>query len=480
MHRHIIALAALISSSHPAAAQAPSDTYRPQFHFTPAQGFISDPNGLFHYQGKYHLFHQHSPHSIKAGTPQHWGHAVSTDLVHWERRGNPEPFRPYDGGYIWSGSVVIDTNNVSHLKSPTSPHPPILAYYTWAPYEVPKDFDRRADQRLAYSTDGGDTWQQYSKNPLIKSISQAQGSLDRDPCVIWHEKAQTWVMLLFQHNAKFLVFHSTNLLDWGTPVGTITPPSAECPDIFELPVADDPHNTRWVLMGARGDYVVGDFDGTAFKTETGPHFTDYNGLLKRFYATQTWKTAPDKQRIVQIACLRDRDELYMDQQTRNQQTFPCALTLRATPAGHRLYREPVKEITTLYEGAPRETIRPQLGARESLPLGPAELAEITLTFTPAKGSITELNLRGSRIVYYETTQTLIADEVAAPLTSEKGIITLRVLLDRSSLEIYGNGGIASISKHIRPALESRDLHLKSLGGGAKNILIKIQPLKPIW
>src|SRR5580704_5830995 len=111
------------------SAQQPEQVYherwRPQFHFSPKAHWMNDPNGMVYYKGVYHLFFQYFPDSMVWG-PMHWGHAVSTDLVHWEEE--PIALYPDSLGYIFSGSAVVDTNNTSGFGRPGVA--PLVAIYT--------------------------------------------------------------------------------------------------------------------------------------------------------------------------------------------------------------------------------------------------------------------------------------------------------------------------------------------------------------
>ena len=95
--------------------------YRPAFHFTPKAHWMNDPNGMFYFNGTYHLYYQYYPEDNVWG-PMHWGHATSKDLVHWEEQ--PIALYPDEQGYIFSGSAVVDLHNSSGFG--TTENPPIV------------------------------------------------------------------------------------------------------------------------------------------------------------------------------------------------------------------------------------------------------------------------------------------------------------------------------------------------------------------
>ncbi|MBC9730772.1 glycoside hydrolase family 32 protein [Streptomyces sp. TRM68367] len=283
--RLLAALAVLSGLGLVAASPAMADTlyheqYRPQFHFTPAQNWMNDPNGLIYYKGQYHLFFQYNPDGNTWGNMS-WGHAVSTDLVHWKQL--PVAIPQDDKEMIFSGSVVLDKNNTTGFG--TKKNPPLVAVYTSAQKATGKQ-----EQALAYSTDGGTTWKKYSGNPVLDIGSNNF----RDPKVFWYAPTKSWLMavaLADQHKISFYsspdLKHWTHQSDFG-PAGA-TGGVWECPDLFPLPVDGNPKKTKWVLAvnlnpggiagGSGAQYFVGDFDGKKFTSDDSGTYTPPSGTV---------------------------------------------------------------------------------------------------------------------------------------------------------------------------------------------------------
>jgi len=265
------------------------ETYRPQLSYTSAKNWMNDPNGLVYHDGEYHLFYQYNPNGNTWGDMS-WGHAVSTDLLHWNELPVALSAEKDAGGKLtqmfFSGSAVVDTNNTSGLGS--AGNPAMVAIYT-SVYPQGKTLangqvlaPNSQAQSIAYSLDRGRTWTQYTGNPVIPvppAPFENEGQNFRDPKVFWYAPEQKWVMVaVASERHQALLFSSKNLRDW-TYMSAFGPANAvggiwECPDLFELPVDGDASKRKWVMNininpgsvagGSGAHYFVGKFDGTQF------------------------------------------------------------------------------------------------------------------------------------------------------------------------------------------------------------------------
>ena len=146
--------------------------FRPNIHFTAPKNWINDPNGMVYFNGEYHLFYQHYPEATNWG-PMHWGHAVTRDLIHWEHK--PIALYPDELGFIFSGSAIIDKENVSGFG--VNGKPPIVAVFTNHGLE-----DGKEVQSIAYSTDY-EHFEKYYGNPVI--VNEEKNDF-RDPKVFYN------------------------------------------------------------------------------------------------------------------------------------------------------------------------------------------------------------------------------------------------------------------------------------------------------
>ena len=447
------------------------ETDRPQFHFTAKQGWLNDPNGLVYFDGEYHLFFQWDSELFGEDARKIWGHAISRDLVHWTQV--EDALTPDALGPIWSGSAVVDWNNTSGFGSPGKP--PLIALYTAAGGKSPESQGHDFTQCLAYSADHGRTWTKYARNPVLP---QVRGG-NRDPKVIWDAPTHQWLMALFLDGDHFGLFTSPNLTSW-SQIQTVTlPGSGECPDFFPMTL-EGTQEQRWVFIAANNKYLIGTFNGTKFSPET-PLLPGDAG--NGFYAAQTFSDIPAQDgRHIQIAWMRGG--VYPDMPFNQQMSFPCALTLRPTSDGPRLCRWPVREIAALYdkktEGLAR-SITLQAGDDHAFSELTGDLWDIEAEFAPQAGATAfGLRLRGADIRYHVAEGMVSALGRQAPVAPEGSRITLRLLLDRTSLETFGNGGRVSLTSCWLPPPGDRGFSAYSEGGAVTLVSLTAHRLRSAW
>lgn len=191
------------------------------------------------------MFYQHNPVGNGWGN-MHWGHAESDDLVHWEEK--EIALFPDEMGTMWSGSAVIDTNNVTGFKE--NEHAPLILFYTAVGTDTSKTAaDKPFVQCLAYSVDGGETFKKYQKNPIIPQAIIG----NRDPKVVYCEEMGCYLMALYMSGNEFRLYKSDNLIDWKSFQNLSIPGDDECPELY--PIIADSGKKYWILTGAMADIM---------------------------------------------------------------------------------------------------------------------------------------------------------------------------------------------------------------------------------
>ena len=269
-----------------------TDYYRPIYHHTPSYGWMNDANGMVYKDGEYHLYFQYNPYGSKWGN-MHWGHAVSTDLMHWKEL---QPAIARDTlGHIFSGSSVVDYGNTAGYGKGA-----IIALYTSASYK------NGQIQCMAYSTDNGRTFTKYDGNPILRPFDGIKDF--RDPKVFWHEPAKAWYMIV-SADKEMRFYKSDDLKRWtyissfGRGYG-MQPCQYECPDFVQLPVNGDKSDMKYVMLmnvnpgclfgGSATEYFVGDFDGKNFTCIDDPHVPKWLDYGKDHYATVCFSNTGDR------------------------------------------------------------------------------------------------------------------------------------------------------------------------------------------
>ena len=452
------------------------ERWRPQFHFTPPDTWMNDPNGMVWFDGEYHLFYQNNPFGNRWGHMS-WGHAVSRDLLHWEHL--PLALAEENGVMIFSGSAVVDWNNTSGFGRPG--HPPMVAIYTGHHTGRPLQ-----NQQIAYSTDRGRTWTKYAGNPVL-DIGEADF---RDPKVFWHADTGRWVMAVAWPPRRQVRLYSspdlkawTHLSDFG-PAGS-TNGIWECPDLFPLPIEGSPRTSAWVLVvnvgsgaparGSGTQYFVGQFDGTRFVPDAvaAPRWADYG---PDFYAAVTWSDVPPRDgRRIWLGWMSNW--IYANDVPthpwRSAMTLPRELTLRPTPDGLRLVQQPVREFRQLrhsgirFQGSRLDDAARWL-ARQEVPTGLAELS-LVLDRLPETGAVT-VRLHHGTSGETAITADLAAQELridrtrsgradfhprfagihTAPLRTVDGRLDLHLIVDVASIELFAQNGEVALTDLILP------------------------------
>jgi fructan beta-fructosidase len=452
------------ADTFPGEDEVYKEKLRPQFHFTSKRGWNNDTNGMVYYDGEYHMFYQHNPFGWPWGNMT-WGHAVSTDLIHWKELG--DAIHPDELGTIFSGSAVVDENNTSGFQ--TGGEKPIVCFYTSAGGTNAWSEDVPFTQSIAYSNDRGRTFTKYEGNPVIKHIRGG----NRDPKVIWHEPTGKWVMVLYVEENEMAFFTSDDLKNW-TETSRLKS-FHECPELFELPLDHDQNNKKWVLYGAAGEYFVGEFDGKEFKPETEAIKFNYGNC---FYASQTFSDIPAEDgRRIQMAW----GQVDMEGMPFNQMIlFPVTLSLKTTEEGPRLFARPVQEIIKL-RGQKHHYRGLTLQSGDILETKiKSELFDIRASF--AGGDATEFGftIRGIPVVYNVEEKRLSCQDMHAPLEPERGSIDLTILVDRTSIEIFGNNGRIYMPIRVYPDENNKTLEVYSEGGETRIGYLRVYELKSIW
>lgn len=407
------------------------EEYRPFIHYSPKQGYNNDPNGLIKYHGTYHLFHQYNPYDTEWGN-MHWGHATSSDLLHWEE-GDIALF-PDTYGTMYSGSAIEDVNNVTGLQ--TGELTPMLLYYTGAADRNLLSIEKKRTQCMAYSLDGGKSFAKFEGNPMVDLYKNWGGN--RDPKVVWVDDLGKYVMMIYLGADQFALFASTDLLKWSFMQQLTIAREAECADIFPYMVNGKKY---WVLLGASDIYVVGVFENGRFVQKTQEKQLNPAGVN---YAAQSF-SGMDDGRVVRIPWMK----LWApSDRFTHQMGIPVDTRLIESENGLCLAANPIDEIRSLYrESLVREAF--ELKDEVRVPLSRAAYdISIRAAF---KG---ELHVRiFGHLIKFKASENLVTfikpaksyRDAKVPVSMDSSAIDVRIVVDRCSFELFIDGGKINVS-----------------------------------
>lgn len=433
--------------------------YRDQFHFSTRRGWNNDVNGLVYNGGVYHLYYQYNPFNI-GWDNMHWGHATSTDLVHWTEH-DIVLFQNGMNDMMFSGGGFMDNGNTSGVSKDGKPAQ--FAAFT----------STGRGECLAYSLDGGMSFTELPENPVVKHKG-------RDPKVIWHEPTHKWIMVLFDYTDEIVeplpldgtpepklrnsvaFYSSKDLRSWTFESRFIHPDRNaihECPELFEIAVEGRPEQTRWVYYGVENRYFIGQFDGHRFVPESGP-FVGEDGIG---HAAQMVSDAPDGRKIQMVWA---RHGIYQrrwpDQRFSQGFLLPKEVTLRETPNGLRLFFVPVGEVDALRTKQLVSIRNPSLEAATRLLEGlSGKLVDVTVSYTLGSGAELTMIVNGQAVS-----------------VSESG--SLRILSDRTITEAFVNGGEQALAfRRDENKFDDMNSGL-SLSGTGKIKKLTVYEMQSIW
>lgn len=435
------------------------ETNRPQIHYTQRRGWNNDPNGLIYYEGEYHLFYQHNPYERDWGN-MHWGHAVSKDLIHWEEL--PIALFPDEHGTMFSGSAVIDYKNTAGFNKGNIPA--MVAVYT-------ADSPEKQVQCIAYSLDKGRTWTKYDGNPVVDSKAKWNSHDTRDPKVFWYEPTGKWVMVLNERDGHS-IYNSDDLKHW-TFESHITG-FWECPELFKLPVDGVTGNKKWVMYGASGTYMIGSFDGRTFVPESGKYYYSTGTI----YAAQTFTNIPSGDgRRIQIGWGRIS---HPGMPFNGTMLLPTVLSLRTTKDGIRLFSEPIKELEALQiaKGQWKDLSAEKAGELLQ-PYNHTGSLRIRTTLSLSHATNAGLSLYGQNLLDYDMNFNKVNGVFYSPEDMTSMEISVDIILDRTSVEVFVDGGAYSYSMERRADSNNKD-GFRFWGNNIQVKNLEVYELQSIW
>ena len=374
---------------------------------------MNDPNGLLYYQGEYHLFYQHNPTENIWGNMS-WGHAVSTDLQHWQEL--PVAIACTDDVGIFSGSAVIDYTNTTGFGSEANPA--MVAIYT-----EHKNDKSKQSQCLAFSLDNGRTFTKYEGNPVL----DLEMSEFRDPKVQWID--DQWLMTVALPDLHQIAFYSSpDLKEW-SHLSNFGPAAEiggcwECPDLFKV-------NDKWVLLvslnpggyqvGSGTQYFIGQWNGNEFiSDDLTTRWLDYG---RDNYAGVTFNNTPDNRKIF-LGWMSNWEyaHTFPTQPWRGAMTLPRELTLDGDKVVQRVINE---------EEIPKITFSTTGGS---------------IRISESEERFIEIGLREQKIfmdcthAWSDQTLPLAEEFLLQEIATDAGEVDFQIFIDRGSIELFADGG----------------------------------------
>ncbi|MEW4368876.1 glycoside hydrolase family 32 protein [Paenibacillus kandeliae] len=459
--------------------------YRSNYHFTVPDKWKNDPQRPVYANGKYHYYYLYNK-DYPNGNGTEWRHATSTDLVHWQDHGVAIPKYTSANGDPWSGSVVVDTNNTAGLGKNT-----MVAIVT-----QPSANGGAQEQYLWYSKDGGNTFKAYGNKPILSNPGNADF---RDPKLVWDRQSKRWIMLMAEGN-RIGFYTSKNLKSWryvsdfvADNIGTL-----ECPDLYRMRASNGTY--KWVLgVSANGRasgqpntyaYWIGTFNGLGFKADdTKPQWLDYGF---DWYAAVTFEdgtsSKPYDHRYA-LAWMNNWD--YANNTPTLQDGYNGTdsmvrqIQLKQSSNGYTLLSQPIRGLSQ-FVTATQQIPRIEVDGKYKLDVkGSSYQLDADISWSDLKNAGFQLRRSpdGSRHVdagvfveggytYVNRSYTGHPDdnnnllESRAPFDSSNKKVHLKLLVDKTSVEMFVDGGQVTLSNLVFPKPGDQGIALYSEGGKA--------------
>lgn len=469
-------------------------SYRSIYHFTTPDKWKNDPQKPIFFDGKYHYYYLYNADYPK-GNGTEWRQATSEDLVHWKDEGVAIPKYTNKNGDIWSGSVVVDTKNTAGFGEEA-----LVAIAT-----QPSGDGGQQEQFLWYSTDKGKSFKSYSDHPIIPN----PGTKDfRDPKIIWDTQTDKWVMLLAE-GSKIGFYESHNLKNWNYTGGFFTKNIGivECPDFFMLKADDGRY--KWVLgASANGKaagkpntyaYWIGNYNGKEFTADKSePQWLDYGF---DWYAGVTFENGNISDKFTEryaLAWMNNWD--YTNNTPTMQDGFNGMDSIvrqislkKQLNNTYSLISQPIETLDRLITSADHfkeiqvtgsKTLKVQEEAYEldaDISWSDAKNVGFRLRESADKKHHIDVGVFiGGQYSYVNRTFTAQPDksqkyvESKAPFDTTKKKVHLKILVDKTSIEVFVDDGKVTYSSEVFPNLDDKGITLFSIGGKSifQNVVIK--------
>ncbi|MCA9200707.1 MAG: glycoside hydrolase family 32 protein, partial [Planctomycetales bacterium] len=304
-----------------------------------------------------------------------------------------------------------------------------------------------------------------------------------------------------------------NLLSEFGPAGAQEKPNWECPDLFVLPIEGQPGQSRWVLEvdmgnqaiagGSGGEYFVGTFDGVRFTPDQDNRPVRWVDYGRDFYAPVSWSDIPATDgRRIWLGWMNNWETcLVPTSPWRSAMSVPRSLALRPSESGLRLVQTPVAELQNLRHKTLFATDSRNLTVDAPIQLPPSQTFELLLEFEPRAATEVRVQVysgdsQRTVIGYNVEKQQMFVDRRESgnisfhpnfagihsgplPLQAD-GSVKLQLLVDTSSVEVFGNDGYTVITDRIFPDPGQNSVSLHVVDGSAKIRSLQMWQLQSIW